>query len=289
MQNAGSGVKLSRTAVNMMNETAIIKNHAYGGHERRIMDLYIPSAPLSRSGIVLFIHGGGWTQGDKSDHSADARYLSGLGYLCASMNYRFISDTVSVSDELDDIDRALAEAERVCVSRGFNPDKSFLSGSSAGAHLALLYALTRRDSSPLPPAGVFAYCPPTDLTAPDFLAGLADEFEEWKNTLLSHCCGVEITQQNRRSEPVLRALAEISPLTYAGNASFPIGICHGRHDDLVPYESSLTFLRKLDGMNVPHCLITYENSGHALDKDPGAAEKASEMMKQYLETAFAAG
>ena len=85
----------------------ILKDVCYGDHDRHKYDIYIPQNPESVSGAILYIHGGGWHSGDKSDHRYDCEYFSDLGYISVSMNYRFVSEELSVSDELEDINSAL--------------------------------------------------------------------------------------------------------------------------------------------------------------------------------------
>ena len=269
-----------------MGDIIVLNDLAYGEHERQRMDVYIPAEAKSRSGIVLYIHGGGWSQGDKSAHAADARYWCERGYLSASMNYRYVSETIDVFDELDDVTGALSAAADVCRQYGFCLEKLFLSGGSAGAHLSLLYALTRQATAPVKPVGVLAYCPPVDCAAPDFLIGISGRFENWKYKVLSKCCGLRITKQNYDTQPSKSALAKISPITYVENLSFPVAIGHGKKDDIVPFDQSVSFLRELEKRGLEHDLIVFENSGHVLDKDPDAVQRSREVMSQYLEKVF---
>lgn len=270
----------------MKNNVTVLKDIAYGKHERNKIDVYIPEKPQSRSGFILIIHGGGWTSGDKSIHIPDAEYWSEKGYICGIMNYRFVSETVNISDELDDITSALKKAKDVCREYGSDLTDLLLSGGSAGAHLSLLYAYTRQDVSPLKPAAVFCQCPPVDCAAPDFLTGISGEFEDWKNGVLSCCCGIKITKENFGSEEVKEALRNISPLKYVSASCVPTAVCHGIHDTIVPYNQAILFTEILEKYDVRHDLITYENSDHALDKDPDSDLKAKELMAEYLRSYF---
>ena len=60
-----------------MNMT-VFNDFSYGTHERQKADIYIPEKPVSQSGLILFIHGGGWTECDKSDHTPDAEFFQDL-------------------------------------------------------------------------------------------------------------------------------------------------------------------------------------------------------------------
>ena len=262
--------------------TTVLKDISYGAHERNVIDIYIPDNPKNSSGLVLIIHGGGWVSGDKSIHLPDAEYWSGLGYICGIMNYRFVSENVDVFDELDDITAALKTAKDVCKNHNINLRRVLLSGGSAGAHLSLMYACTKAGESPLTPVAAFCRCPPVDLSAPDCLMGASGEFEEWKYGVLSYCCAAKITKSTFGSSGIQNALKRISPINYVNDQCVPTAVCNGIHDELVPYNQVVRFLGILNNHNVRHDLIVYENSGHALDKDPSAEQKAKELMEEYI-------
>ena len=47
---------------------SVLKDISYGNHERHVFDLFIPEKAENKSGVILLIHGGGWSNGDKSDY-----------------------------------------------------------------------------------------------------------------------------------------------------------------------------------------------------------------------------
>lgn len=64
----------------------------YGDHERQVFDLWIPSQ-ITKSPLVIYIHGGGWVQGSKDDMRKNRiiqKYLN-AGIAFATINYRFLS------------------------------------------------------------------------------------------------------------------------------------------------------------------------------------------------------
>lgn len=260
----------------------VMKNISYGPHERNILDLYIPEKPLDSSAFILIIHGGGWVTGDKSAHDGDCAYWSSCGYVCANMNYRYVSSDVNVFDELDDVSLALKKVKETCAEHGISPSRVLITGGSAGAHLSLLYAYTRAGSSPVRPFAVAAFCPPVDFTQPGLFAGLPLDSEEWKYGLLSDCCSVKITPENRDTQAVQEAFRKVSPLFYISSSTVPTAVFHGRKDDIVPFTQAAALTQALEKHGIKNDLLVYEESGHALDRDPGSALKAKEIMKKYL-------
>ena len=67
----------------------VIYDQRYGEAERNLYDLYLPedcSADRAQH-LILFIHGGAWSGGDKADGAAWCSNLAAHGYVDASMSY----------------------------------------------------------------------------------------------------------------------------------------------------------------------------------------------------------
>lgn len=270
----------------MNNDFIFPENVSYGSHERHTLDIYIPKTVKANNAIILFVHGGGWNQGDKEIHRPDAEFFCNEEYISATMNYRFVSESLTVFDELDDISSALEAIKTKCSEYGFNIEKVILSGGSAGAHLSLLYAYTRKENAPVSPVAVCAYCPPVDCSEADFLLGISGEFEDWKYEILSKCCGLKITKNTLLNRPQQQALKKMSPEYYVTASSVPTAVFYGKLDELIPVKHIERFLTLLNKKGVKNDSVVYENSGHALDKDPESAEKAKDIIKYYAEKYF---
>ncbi|MGQ0659884.1 alpha/beta hydrolase [Sphingosinicella sp.] len=108
------------------------EERAYGPDPRQRPD-YTPAA---RSGapLVIFIHGGAWSFGDKSAAAHMAPYFHNLGYAFAALNYRLVPNA-TVRQQAEDIAAAVARLRRDTGARLL-----LLMGHSAGAHLAALVA-----------------------------------------------------------------------------------------------------------------------------------------------------
>ncbi len=270
----------------MDNKFFVLNDIPYGTHERQKVDIFIPENAKSDSGIILFIHGGGWCDGDKSIHHPDAQFFCKLGYISAAMNYRYVSESLNVFDELDDITSALKAIKHECAGYGFNTEKLILSGGSAGGHLSLLYAYTRKEEAPVTPVATCVYCPSVNCSKPDFLLGISGEFESWKYELISKACGFKVNKSDFLNEPQQEALKKISPEFYISDDCIPTAVFHGKSDDLIPFEHIHNFIRILDETGIKNDFLIYENSGHALDKDPETALQAKNIIKAYAEMYF---
>ena len=97
--------------------------------------------------VMVFIHGGSWTSGDKSLSAGGediygniGRFYASRGIGVAVINYRLIPD-VNWRTQLDDVAQAVRAIAAKARQTGGDPSRIFLLGHSAGAHLAASVAL----------------------------------------------------------------------------------------------------------------------------------------------------
>jgi acetyl esterase/lipase len=123
----------------------VLQNEHYGPDTLNTFDILIPESPTPTP-LVVFIHGGGFVQGDKSEpfkrREEDVAYFLKHGIAFASLNYRFLrpDDSVGVGKCLSDVTSALQflrfNAQRYHIAK----DRIACYGSSAGAGLSLYIA-----------------------------------------------------------------------------------------------------------------------------------------------------
>lgn len=257
----------------------------YGTHERQVLDICIPKKAKDEIGLILFIHGGAWIMGDKKSYRNELKYWSDSGYAAAAINYRYVSDDVDLNNITDDITSALSAIKSFGESKKININKVLLTGSSAGAHLSLLYGYSRVDEAPIKPAAIVSYCGPVDLTNPKLywgpdLNGNSDlGTPEVIADLLSKCCSKTFSADNIDSAK--EELLQVSPISYVGKDSVPTVIAHGACDTVVPYDDSIALDKKLTEYGVKHDYVTYPNSNHGLESDPVSNATARKLFKQY--------
>ncbi len=111
---------------------------SYGGDPLQKLDFYSASAS-GRPPLLVYVHGGGWQQGDKSSTIGRefVPHYRAEGYAVASLNYRLVP-TATVEQQAADIAGAVAYLRKQAVQLNFDPDRIVLMGHSAGAHLVAL-------------------------------------------------------------------------------------------------------------------------------------------------------
>ena len=107
---------------------------SYGPHPRHELDIY--TVGESSRGLLVFVHGGYWDEGDKSDYVFVANSFAERGYTVALVNYRLVPE-VTFPDYVEDLARALTWLKTQEI---YSDLPLFLMGHSAGAHIAALVA-----------------------------------------------------------------------------------------------------------------------------------------------------
>jgi len=142
-------------------EPAVRRDVYYAGTRdpQQTLDIYVPDAGTDRPDmyvaehgrpVVVWIHGGGWAAGDKTDAiGPKSQACVEKGFVFASLNYRLFyvpkehPDTsrpaVGIKDIETDIARAVRWLHDNAGSYGADPNFIFVMGHSAGAQLAALF------------------------------------------------------------------------------------------------------------------------------------------------------
>ncbi|WP_422739996.1 alpha/beta hydrolase [Micromonospora sp. WMMD729] len=192
-----------------------------------------------RAGVVLF-HGGALRGGSPDGLAPHCRALASRGILAVSAGYRLLDQgATSIDDCLADVRRAVARFGRLAASRGLDASRLASGGSSAGAHLAMLAALTAPEFGgaavvALNPAGL-------DLGA------LAPEAQR----RLERQVGLDAGR-----------LIECSLIEWVRPGSPPTQIHHGTRDEVEPIDSARRFRDAMTRAGNECALLEYEDAEH---------------------------
>lgn len=119
---------------------------SYGTETLNTFDIFLPETALP-TGLIIYVHGGGFTGGDKSsiyqdDRANDIRESLSQGIAFASINYRLLEDVDSegVIKPLGDSRRALQFLRYHASVLNIDPSRVAMYGESAGAGTSLWLA-----------------------------------------------------------------------------------------------------------------------------------------------------
>ena len=115
----------------------VLKEHAkldlpYGPGAAQRLDLFL--AARQGAPLLIFIHGGYWRAQDKSDFSYVAKPFVDAGISTAIVNYR-LAPRVTIDDIVEDIRQSIVYLAKSATEHGYDGNRIFVSGTSAGGHL----------------------------------------------------------------------------------------------------------------------------------------------------------
>jgi acetyl esterase/lipase len=229
------------------------------------LDIYYPPAGGPWP-VVIFIHGGGWSEGDK----APLPFLpTQAGFLGVSINYRMYP-AFRFPTMIEDVKCALRFLRAHASAYNLDPERIALVGHSAGGHLAALAGLAGEEAG----WDVGAYLTQSSkvqaVVAMSAPADLTREFPEWVNELKTNVFGA---QQWRNA----------SPLTYVSKDAPPFLIVHGDQDAVVPVEQAVLLQKALLGVGALSELVVMKNAGHGFEAMGGpVAPTIEEVLGQMV-------
>jgi acetyl esterase/lipase len=239
---------------------------SYGSHKRNVVDISIPDG-AAPGGVILFIHGGIWMYGRKENYPA---FLDAFRnrFVVASMNHRYIDDTVHIKDLEDDVAAAVVYIREFCLQNRAEPGKLIIMGHSSGAHLAMLYAYKRHGTSPIPVAFCVDMAGPADLGDLAFLyvfknLGKLRVFYQLAEKMSGYHIAEGDVSGEGYSESGREMLAAISPIRFVTPGSPPTIMIHAVGDGLVPYSNSAALNSVFNVYGIDHEFIAlYSGIGH---------------------------
>ena len=234
----------------------------YGDREMKL-DLYVPEDGEGPFPIVVWIHGGGWTEGDKKDCLPLNFGYCQKGYATASLSYRFIN-VAPFPAQIEDCKAAIRWLKAHSKEYNIDPNHIGVWGGSAGGHLACLLGVTGKTKKfdvgdhldqTSEVHAICNYFGPTDfLSWLDYLESNAD--------LTNLFNGVRITFLGGQMEEKVELAKEASPTTFVDQNAAPFIHIHGTVDIIVPVEQAEKLHDKLRAANVWSRLFLVPRAGH---------------------------
>jgi acetyl esterase/lipase len=239
------------------------------GGKRFLLDVFRPREPVTGAPVLLQVHGGAWTIGNKDEQGQPLmRHLARRGWVCVAINYplapasRWPAHIVAAK-------RSLAWIRENIARYGGDPDFVAVTGGSAGGHLAALLALSQNDPALQP--GFTEADTSVQACVPHY--GVYDiaatsGAEESRYRLESLLAG-RVFAADRDPVNYLDDYIAASPLDRVSDEAPPFFVIHGKHDSLVPVEEAREFVDRLRSKSQqPVAYAELAGAQHAFDVFP---------------------
>jgi acetyl esterase/lipase len=240
------------------------------------MDVHYPDAMSKPAPVAVYVHGGSWSSGSKTDSigMTDVPELLARGYLVASVDYRHAPQW-KFPAQIHDVKCAIRFLRANATRFNLDPNQIGAWGHSAGGHLvALLGTTDTRDGF----EGSREY---------------ADQSSRVQAVV--DMCG----RADLRGMPVDKAksvfgapndssdiLEHASPITFVSKDDSPFLILHGDKDATVPLRVSQTLAERLKAAGVPVTLVVVKNADHNFNLEGGPMSPTRAEMTKMIADFF---
>ena len=223
------------------NTQLLANNVHYGSDERQVLDIYAPDKPAGPLPIVVFVHGGSWSSGNKNPYEFVGRALAAQGYLTLVANYRLHPEHPFPAF-VEDAALALDWATKHGAEYGGDGHTVFAMGHSAGAYNLALAILDKHYLANLG----------TDISAIKGVATLAGPFDflPLDSPITKDVFGK------------LDHLEKTQPINFARTDAPPFLILHGTADATVFPKNAIALQKALLKAGANVTLKTYDGVSH---------------------------
>ncbi|MBQ5366212.1 MAG: alpha/beta hydrolase [Thermoguttaceae bacterium] len=283
-----------------------VENIPYGEEDWNKIDLYFPKelAPEKSRAAFMYVHGGAWAGGKRSDMKGFARRMTKAGYVSGTIGYTLYKEQTAsdytIFKVLDEIDAALAKLKETASERGIELDRVALGGDSAGGHIISLYAYARGKKAPLPVVFIAPRVAPIDFHAKTWNPVLPPESVATVAALMNKVSADELSAKDVENpdERAEKLIAAVSPLSYlTAENTIPTVSAYGGKDPLVGTGHCAALREKFkelgakefdesdpsDASTPVFDCLEYPHSGHMLESDPDYARRFHELVLKYAQ------
>jgi acetyl esterase/lipase len=232
------------------------------------MDVYFPGSGGPWP-VLVYVHGGSWMHGDKTEALMFAGNMTAQRYLVVSINYR-LYPPARFPTMIEDVKCAVRSLRAHASEYNLDPNRIGAMGVSAGGHLVSL--LGTSDQSDGWDVGEYLD-QSSHVRAVIAMAAVTDLTKNFPNADIEAMRQIGFGEDN---------IERASPITHVTSDDPPFLLIHGDLDELVPYEQSQLMYDRLRQMNVPAQLVIVKNATHSFTAPEGTTTPSLVEINQII-------
>lgn len=260
--------------------------YADGDNPRQMLDVLLPKDPKTDGPlpVIVFIHGGGWRNGDKSRGLRTLiPYVESGQYAGVTIAYR-LTNEARWPQQIHDCKAAVRWIRGHADEHGFDPERIGVIGTSAGGHLVSMLGVSggvmnlegelgdSDDESSRVTCVVNMYGPSDLLTMDDHPGTMTHNAADSPESLLIGGPIQEVKAITRTA----------SPVTYVTDDDAPFLHIHGTQDPLVPFPQSETLHKLLTEAGVASLLVPVTDGRHGGFNNPEVDRRIGLFFDRHL-------
>ncbi len=211
----------------------------FGPGKEETLDLFMP-AKTERAPLHMFIHGGFWQLLSKNESSFAAPMFQQHGSFFAALNYTLAPEQ-SLTGIVEETRRSISWLYQNADHWGFDRDGIYLSGHSAGAHLAMMMLVTDWEDRGLPKNLVKGVC----------AVGGVFDLEPVRLSYVNEVVGMD-TDEARLNSPILHDIRNACPIIFA----------YGDNETIEFKRQTDEYADKLENSDIPVTLREISDRNH---------------------------
>lgn len=273
------------------NPIRYLRDVIYGEHERNVMDLWLVDTDQPAP-LVLYIHGGGFQQGDKRSLRLPQlnEYLD-AGFSVAAINYR-LTNTAPAPAAYLDCARALQFLRYRAEEWNIDKQRIASTGGSAGAGISMWLAFhddlaDPESSDPVARESTRLTCVAMNNGQPSYDPRFAEKAGIPRPNFEQHSFFLpfyDITIEEKDTPLAYRRYEEAAPVTYLSHDDPPVLLDYSFTNENVDKKTTLSHIvhhpklgialkEKLDSLNI-ECIIQYQSKdGGMIRHNAGPGEQ----------------
>jgi acetyl esterase/lipase len=223
---------------------SLIADIEYGDLKRQKLDIYIPIYPKEADKpikVVIFYYGGSWDSGNRENYKFVGEALASKGFIVVIPDYRVYPEVIFPAF-MNDPSRAAKWVKEHIHEYGGDQNQVFLSGHSAGAHIAVMLGVNE------------AYLLDQQLKPQDFIGiiGLAGpyDFLPLKSNKLKEIFGPKQTRWKSQ------------PINFVNGKSPPMLLAVGLKDDVVWPKNTFNMATRIKELSGKVTVVEFADYGH---------------------------
>ncbi|MDG1089685.1 MAG: alpha/beta hydrolase [Candidatus Marinimicrobia bacterium] len=233
-----------------------------------LIDFFFPEKDNNpNKPLVLYCHGGGWSQGDKekAQKGIFKKVHEGLlenGFCIASVGYDK-GEGIPIRECVTDCKDALRFIFSKSKELGVDTKNIFVFGDSSGGQIAQVISFTgiedfigdsKLKNNACSVSAVVSWYAPVDFTDKKlmFKNELARNKDRFRDRIMA---GANLKEEQQRRE-------EISSITYLSESTPPLLVIHGEEDETIPVKHARLIRKKAEEKNAKVKVLVIKNAGH---------------------------
>lgn len=254
------------------------------GSRPLVADLFLPRDGAGPFPAVVYVHGGGWSAGNKAAFHRQAAFMAEKGFVGACIQYR-LSGEAQYPAQIYDVKAAVRWLRANARQYKIRTDRIGAAGGSAGGHLVALLGVTNNNPAYEGSEGVTGQSSAVQAVA---AFNPAVDLVSFGKSRPSSATNALYKLLGKTFDEAPELYRQASPLEQVTGKAPPFLFLHGTADATVPHQQSVDMQKALLKVGVPAEIMDSPGAKHGFFNRPPWFEPTLHRMEEFFEKTLGA-